>query len=167
LVLVTIHRYLRQDENLICKVKTLHYGHGVVMSLTFMGNRLIGSNTFRFLVGPDQTPCNIHAELAIHLSPVFSTLIAGHMSESLQQCAVLGDIDADIFLRFCEFAYTGDYPVPEAIAIEEHSRPQDPRAHGGTEHPENIILNPECQVPSEKPSSKHNSKASLGYSKLA
>lgn len=34
------------------------------------------------------------------------------MIESEQQCARLEDIDEDTFVRFLEFAYTGDYSVP-------------------------------------------------------
>ena len=38
-------------------------------------------------------------------------LINGDMVEATEKCAVLEDVDEDVFVRFCEFAYRGDYDI--------------------------------------------------------
>ncbi|EXJ73589.1 uncharacterized protein A1O5_03351 [Cladophialophora psammophila CBS 110553] len=70
------------------------------------------SPTFQFLVGLERTAYNVHSNLAVQLSPVFAALINGNMVESIERRAILDDIDEDTFLRFCEYAYKGDFSVP-------------------------------------------------------
>lgn len=75
---------------------------------------------------------NVHSKLAVHLSPVFGALINGGMVESREQVAILGDIDEEIFGRFCEYAYTGNFSVPAPKIVDE--RPLSPPPQ--SEHPE-------------------------------
>ncbi|KIW99405.1 uncharacterized protein Z518_11393 [Rhinocladiella mackenziei CBS 650.93] len=84
----------------------------------------MGSPPFEFLVGVERTAFHVHSSLAIHLSPVFAVLIQGHMLEAIEKRAVLDDIDVDTFVRFCEYAYTGDYSVPQpTICQAPHPSP--------------------------------------------
>ncbi|OQV10722.1 BTB/POZ domain-containing protein [Cladophialophora immunda] len=81
----------------------------------------LSSTTFQFLVGLERKAFNVHSSLAVKLSPVFAALINGNMAESVERRAVLDDIDEKTFLRFCEFAYKGDFsvPPPETVADRE------------------------------------------------
>jgi hypothetical protein len=50
------------------------------------------------------------------------------MAESQTRSATLDDIDEDDFIRFCQFAYTGDYSTPpftedEILSIEAEEFP--------------------------------------------
>lgn len=84
------------------------------------GCRILSGPTFQFLIGPDRTVFNVHSKLAVRLSPVFGALINGGMVESRKQVAILGDIDEEVFGRFCEYAYTGNFSVPAPKMLDEH-----------------------------------------------
>lgn len=45
----------------------------------------------------------------------------GPMLEAKEGCAFLDDIDPDTFVRFCEYAYTGDYGAPAPDLIVERA----------------------------------------------
>lgn len=61
----------------------------------------------------------IQSGLAKDLSePLDSLMNNAHMQESQARTAVLEDTDVETFVAFCEFAYAGDYSVPEK-AVEE------------------------------------------------
>jgi hypothetical protein len=72
----------------------------------------MGSGTFRFLVGPNKRSFELHSALASHYSPALKALIMGPMTEAMERCALFEDIDKETSVRFCEYDYTGDYPVP-------------------------------------------------------
>ncbi|EXJ88778.1 hypothetical protein A1O3_01842 [Capronia epimyces CBS 606.96] len=70
------------------------------------------SHPFQFLVGPEKRSIYIHSGLVQQHSQTLDTLVRGGMVEANEQCATLEDIDEETFIRFVEFAYTGDYLVP-------------------------------------------------------
>lgn len=90
---------------------------------------IIASPPFRFLVGPDRKLFTIHTALVIHHSKPLGALLNGPMLEAKEKCALLEDIDDDTFVRFSQYAYTGDYIAadPEillhssAIATTHHA----------------------------------------------
>ncbi|OTA93589.1 hypothetical protein M434DRAFT_395521 [Hypoxylon sp. CO27-5] len=51
----------------------------------------------------------MHAELVARLSKPLSALVNGEWKESKRGLAEWPEIDEGTFVRFCEFAYTGDY----------------------------------------------------------
>ena len=57
--------------------------------------------------------------MATYLSPVFKVLIDGQMSEAEQQSVILEDVDDMTFVRFGQFAYTGDYSAYSPV--HDHS----------------------------------------------
>ncbi|KAI9788409.1 MAG: hypothetical protein M1816_006934 [Peltula sp. TS41687] len=71
--------------------------------------RIVGSTPFKFLVGPDRKPFTVHAALVAHHSKPLGALINGGMQESKEGCAVLEDVDEHTFVRFSQYAYTGNY----------------------------------------------------------
>ncbi|KIW75220.1 hypothetical protein Z517_11994 [Fonsecaea pedrosoi CBS 271.37] len=104
------------------------------------------SSTFQFLVGLERKPFNVHSDLAVQLSPVFAALINGSMVESVERRVVLDDIDEETFLRFCEFAYKGDFSVPPPKTVVDQELPSSPQ----------------LETVDEKFTSSHNSSHSTG-----
>jgi len=70
---------------------------------------IISSAPFKFLVGPEKRPFVIHAALVAHYSKPLDVLVNGKMSEAIEGCAYLDDVDEDTFVRFGQYLYTGDY----------------------------------------------------------
>ncbi|CAI7678236.1 unnamed protein product [Penicillium pancosmium] len=82
---------------------------------------IIHSPSFTFLVGPRHTKLTIQSALAQHVSkPLHNLMNNGHTRESRHRIAVLEEEDVETFVAFCEYAYTGDYKVPQAPAPREH-----------------------------------------------
>ncbi|KAJ5734508.1 hypothetical protein N7493_003294 [Penicillium malachiteum] len=80
-----------------------------------MMKSIILSPSFTFLVGPRHTKLTIQSGLAEHVSkPLHNLMNNGHTRESKHRIAVLEDQDVETFVAFCEYAYTGDYNVPQA-----------------------------------------------------
>ncbi|EDN06131.1 predicted protein [Histoplasma mississippiense (nom. inval.)] len=78
---------------------------------------IVHSPSFTFLVGPDHTKLTIQSGLAKHVSQRLDELMNnGHTRESRHRIAVLEEEDVETFVGFCEYAYTGDYTVPNPRA---------------------------------------------------
>ncbi|OKL56873.1 hypothetical protein UA08_07765 [Talaromyces atroroseus] len=76
--------------------------------------RLISSPPFTFLVGKDHTKLTIQSALAQHVSrPLDDLMNNGHTRESKHRIAVLEDEEVEVFTAFTQYAYTGNYTVPE------------------------------------------------------
>ncbi|KAM0816225.1 putative BTB domain-containing protein [Seiridium cardinale] len=73
------------------------------------------SKPFRFIVGTRHREFFMHADLVASMSKVLNVTVNGSCNgaakfeEALTNVAVWEDTDEDTFVRFCEFAYTGDY----------------------------------------------------------
>jgi hypothetical protein len=74
---------------------------------------IISSDMFTFLVGPKKKPFKLHKALVAHQSLSLNVLVNGHLKEAQEQCAVWEEVAEDTFVRFSQFAYTGDYEAPE------------------------------------------------------
>lgn len=79
-----------------------------------MWNSVFRSKQFLFVVGKDQTEFAVHSAIIAKQSKALDVLINGPMAEASDGRAVLKDVDEDTFIRFCQFAYTGDYVTPES-----------------------------------------------------
>ncbi|KAF2787532.1 hypothetical protein K505DRAFT_287764 [Melanomma pulvis-pyrius CBS 109.77] len=80
------------------------------MATTFAD--FILSHQFTFFVGQEEKPIVVHAAAIAAASQQLDALINGGMGESETRCARLEDVEVDDFIRFCEYAYRGDYTVP-------------------------------------------------------
>jgi hypothetical protein len=40
------------------------------------------------------------------------------MAEAKESCAFLEDVDEGTFVRFVEYMYTNDYPVPDPVIVQ-------------------------------------------------
>jgi hypothetical protein len=78
----------------------------------------ISSHPFRFLIGPDKKAFYVHPELVVQHSSALAALVSGQMAEAKESCAFLEDVDEDTFVRFVEYMYTNDYPVPNPVIVQ-------------------------------------------------
>ena len=78
-----------------------------------MRGSFVDSLPFKFLIGPAKRAFYVHSGLIEQHSDTLAALVGGRMVEARERCAHLEDTEEDTFIRFLEFAYTGDYSVPE------------------------------------------------------
>ncbi|KAI1267756.1 hypothetical protein F5Y18DRAFT_424888 [Xylariaceae sp. FL1019] len=74
---------------------------------------IAASTPFTILVGPERKKFNIHRELLASMSKKLDTLVNGKMIEARDGLVDWGDLDEQTFLCFFEYAYTGDYNIPQ------------------------------------------------------
>jgi hypothetical protein len=69
----------------------------------------------------------VHSAAIAATSEYFNALINGGMGEAQKGCATFKDVRVDDFVRFCEFAYRGDYTVPawEPVSMDPPAEPDD------------------------------------------
>ena len=60
-------------------------------------------------MGREKKELTIHSALAAHHSRPLDVLMNGPMIEASERRCTLEDVDKDTFVRFCQYAYTGDY----------------------------------------------------------
>lgn len=70
------------------------------------------SHQFTFFVGQEEKPIVVHAAAIAATSQQLDALINGGMQESATRCVRIEDVKVDDFIRFCEYAYRGDYTTP-------------------------------------------------------
>jgi hypothetical protein len=63
-------------------------------------------------VGEEKKAITVHAEVIAKQSPALNALINGNMVEAKTGETPFDDVLEDTFVRFCQFAYTGDYETP-------------------------------------------------------
>ena len=64
------------------------------------------------MVGPEKKEITVHAAAITKQSDQLKCLIYGGMNEALTGRCELPDVLEDTFIRFCQFAYTGNYETP-------------------------------------------------------
>ncbi|KIW68821.1 hypothetical protein PV04_04741 [Phialophora macrospora] len=113
---------------------------------------------FKFLVGAAGKPFFVHAKLAAHQSSTLATLIEGAMIEAKREYAVFDDVDEETFIRFMQFAYTGDYSVaePDVVLFRQDIGVENGVASRGSISPK-IVEEPDG--PAEEPPPPEDSDA--------
>lgn len=90
--------------------------------LTFLLNRILESRLFQFVVGErvdgTATLFSVHEEAIAQLSQPLYNLMRSGLSESQSARTIWNDVSKDTFVRFVQFAYTGDYSIPVMDARE-------------------------------------------------
>ncbi|PON23731.1 hypothetical protein TGAM01_v207378 [Trichoderma gamsii] len=81
---------------------------------------ITSSPPITFVVGPDQKEHTIHSALVARQSAALNALVNGGMKESIERHVVWNDVDEEVFTRFSQFVYTGDYDeaMPSKREIE-------------------------------------------------
>jgi hypothetical protein len=80
--------------------------------------RIFNSHLFTFLVGEAAEPVVVHAAAIAEQSNALDKLINGGMAESRGRSARISDVSKKDFVRFCQFAYSGDYSPAECLVQE-------------------------------------------------
>jgi hypothetical protein len=104
----------QQDGRSLSKVCSILF----FISLGVTRDSFIGSRPFRFLIGPDKKTVYVHTELVVQHSSALAALVSGRMAEAKESCAFLEDVDEGTFVRFVEYMYTNDYPVPDPVIVQ-------------------------------------------------
>ncbi|KAK8107942.1 uncharacterized protein PG998_009955 [Apiospora kogelbergensis] len=91
--------------------------------------RVLTLGTCKFLVGPRRVEYVVHKEPLANMSPTLAAMMS--TTDATGAC-VLEDVEEGTFAGLCEFAYTGDYFMPEC---QDDTRPDseyypDPTRHG-------------------------------------
>ena len=63
----------------------------------------------------------VHSALIAHHSKPLGVLVNGKMSEAKEGCALLEDVDERTFVRFSQYAYTGDYVATDPDILLDSS----------------------------------------------
>lgn len=71
--------------------------------------RLLATRPFKFVVGHSAILFFIHQGVVSRLSAPLKAIVNSGAMESPEDCVVWEDIDASVFSRFAQFAYTGTY----------------------------------------------------------
>ncbi|KAL6693357.1 hypothetical protein J3F84DRAFT_380617 [Trichoderma pleuroticola] len=83
---------------------------------------ILASKPFKFIIGPDKKQFIMHEAAITRLSKTLDKLVNGGMKESKEHCVCWEDIDETTFLRFGEWAYTGDYKPEEPEILLDASQ---------------------------------------------
>ena len=77
------------------------------------------SKQFVFVIGNEtKTEYTVHRDLIAKQSKALNSLVNGEMQETLDGRATFEDLDDNTFVRFCQFAYTGDYTTPGLFPVQ-------------------------------------------------
>ncbi|KAE8320041.1 hypothetical protein BDV41DRAFT_791 [Aspergillus transmontanensis] len=82
--------------------------------------RIIRSSPHTLLVGKDHTRLTIHIAAVQHISESLYKHICDDSMKSPADVTVLEDVEAETFIGFCEYVYTGTY-VTADFAPTEHN----------------------------------------------
>ncbi|KAJ4857839.1 hypothetical protein T069G_08736 [Trichoderma breve] len=86
------------------------------------GISILASKPFKFVVGPKKKQFLMHEAAITRLSKTLDKLLNGGMKESKEHSVCWEDIDEKTFLRFGEWAYTGDYKPEEPEILLDASQ---------------------------------------------
>lgn len=104
--------------------------------------RILASKPFTFVVGPNKKQFIMHEAAITRLSKTLDKLLNGGMKESKEHCVCWEDIDEKTFLRFGEWAYTGDYMPEEPEIILDASQiaiSKKDAKNATSSKPENVV----------------------------
>jgi hypothetical protein len=99
----------------------------VAWSLVYRAS-VFKSKQFVFVVSENQALFTVHAAVIAKQSKALDVLINGSIGEASIGKAVFKDVEEETFIRFCQFAYTGDYTTLDfthipAIELPDISTP--------------------------------------------
>lgn len=82
---------------------------------------IIGSDIFEFVIGPHSKKFSIHGAAISGLSKPLNVLLNGRMREAIEKRVRWPDVDEKTFVRFSQWAYTGDYVTEEPDIVLDYS----------------------------------------------
>ncbi|CZT13780.1 uncharacterized protein RAG0_17278 [Rhynchosporium agropyri] len=116
------------------------------MPATF--EEILISRSFKFIIGLDEVPIVVHEAVLAEQSPALAVLMRGEMAESVAGESRWTDVDKETFIRFAQFAYTGDYSISKGstarAVVEADSSSKEPLVlNGSSLVPRSFALEPE------------------------
>ncbi|KAK0645423.1 hypothetical protein B0T16DRAFT_411146 [Cercophora newfieldiana] len=78
---------------------------------------IASSKPFRFTIGPEKQEFTIHSALVAAQSPAFDRLVNSEFKEAQDFHVELDNVEEDTFVRFVQFAYTGQYCEPDLDVV--------------------------------------------------
>ncbi|KAH6876842.1 hypothetical protein B0T10DRAFT_584842 [Thelonectria olida] len=87
---------------------------------------ILSSDFFKFLVGCDKRQFLIHSAVVACQSQALDKLINGDLREASERCVRWPDVDPETFVRFSQYAYTGDYLTAPPRTREQTSPKEFP-----------------------------------------
>ncbi|OAL45883.1 hypothetical protein IQ07DRAFT_547904 [Pyrenochaeta sp. DS3sAY3a] len=84
----------------------------------------IQSQQFTFFIGQEGKPIVVHSAAIAATSQQLDALVNGGMGEATTRCARIEDVKVDDFIRFCEYAYRGDYTTPPWEDVLQEPNPK-------------------------------------------
>ncbi|UQC76607.1 uncharacterized protein CLUP02_18120 [Colletotrichum lupini] len=98
-------------------------------SLANIWPRVMQSRDIKFIVGPEKKEYTVHEAPFANLSPPLSALLTGGFQESREGKVIWDDTDPITFVLLTQYAYQGDYSLPESKAAptfsEENEAPEE------------------------------------------
>ena len=82
---------------------------------------IVSSKPFEFFVGSQSKSITVHSALVAYHSKPLGVLVEGQFSEAEKGRAILTHVDEQTFVRFSQYAYTGDYDAAEHEIILDSS----------------------------------------------
>jgi hypothetical protein len=90
-------------------------------------NRLIQSKPFTFYIGPEATPIVVHTAAVAATSTSLDAIVNGNTEEARAGMVTWKDVQVDEFVRYCEWAYRGDYTVSLRKKTKDTKDTEDPK----------------------------------------
>ncbi|KAF2092510.1 hypothetical protein NA57DRAFT_82226 [Rhizodiscina lignyota] len=95
-----------------------------------MQEEIFTSELFTFILGAERKTITVHSKAIARLAPSLDKLINGPLREAQEKVVRWDDIEVGDFVRFCQFAYAGDYTPPEprvyiSVRQDTHKFSQD------------------------------------------
>ncbi|KAK7752186.1 hypothetical protein SLS62_005930 [Diatrype stigma] len=116
---------------------------------------IVESKMVQFIIGPEQKEFLVYSGAITSLSRPLNRLLTGHMKEALEGRVVWDDIDEGTFVRFLQWAYTGDYTdldpeieIQHEPSLSGASVSSVPGQTDETEGP--VIEDSDAQLPAEE-----------------
>ncbi|PMD40831.1 hypothetical protein L207DRAFT_459618 [Hyaloscypha variabilis F] len=127
---------------------------------------ILVSRPFKFIIGPDEVPIVVHEAVLAEQSPELAALMRGEMAESIAGESRWMDVDKGTFVRFAQFAYTGNYSTPKgstAQAVVEAESSAPPQEPGLIDGRESAWQFPPSRPPLSAPRPPHSAQFSFAF----
>lgn len=89
----------------------------IAIDTNFFFTSILFSQPFKFIIGHQKKLFTVHESAVSRLSKSLNDLLNGSMKEANEHCVYWEDVDEKTFLRFAQWAYTGEYSPAEPDII--------------------------------------------------
>lgn len=90
----------------------------IAIDTNFFFTSILFSQPFKFIIGHQKKLFTVHESAVSRLSKSLNDLLNGSMKEANEHCVHWEDVDEKTFLRFAQWAYTGEYSPQSQISLQ-------------------------------------------------